>query len=51
MVHLAERGGSYDRDAIRERVVRRFGYATFGRRLLDLYSSLLPSDLRARCAG
>jgi glycosyltransferase involved in cell wall biosynthesis len=43
----------YDRDAIRERVVERFGFASFGRRLLDTYRSLVgtPNHRDPTCAG
>ena len=45
---------SYDRDAIRQSVVQRFGFASFGRGLLDIYRSLLPTPSNHRdptCAG
>jgi glycosyltransferase involved in cell wall biosynthesis len=48
MEQMLQTLSSYDRAAIRERVVQRFGFASFGRRLLDTYLSLVttPSSHR-----
>lgn len=39
---------SYNRNAIRESVVQRFGFASFGRRLLDIYCSLVATPMNNR---
>jgi glycosyltransferase involved in cell wall biosynthesis len=46
MEQMLQTFSSYNRDAIRESVVQRFGFASFGRRLLETYRSLVP-DLRS----
>lgn len=48
IVDLAEGHDRFDRAAIRERIVRRFGFDAFGQRLLQLYRGLTQE--RAKCA-
>jgi glycosyltransferase involved in cell wall biosynthesis len=43
MEYIALHSSRFDRDAIRQTVVDRFGFEVFGKRLLELYRSLIPS--------
>jgi glycosyltransferase involved in cell wall biosynthesis len=54
MEHVALNLARFDRDAIRQAVVERFGFEVFGERLVALYRSLVPSPGFAggrSCAG
>ena len=51
MEQMLQTLSSYDRDAIRESVVQRFGFASFGRRLLETYRSLVPERQESPGSG
>jgi glycosyltransferase involved in cell wall biosynthesis len=53
IIFVAQHGDRFDRTAIRERVVERFGLAAFGRRLVALYEELVRASVGGEpaCAG